>query len=156
MFRSLLSRVGFSVEHGLQVVIEGRVTLYSPSGQYQIVAEKMTLQGQGNLQQAFEALKEKLKNEGLFEEARKRPLPRFPRRVAVITSLQGAVLRDVVEVSQRRWPQARLLAVSAKVQGLTVQTLFCRHWHVLRRTEKNLRLILSSWLEGGSFETFSI
>ena len=117
MFRGQLSRVGFRVEHGLQVVIEGRVTLYAPSGQYQIVAEKMTLQGQGNLQQAFEALKEKLKSEGLFEAEHKRSLPRFPRRVAVITSLQGAVLRDIVEVGQRRWPQARLLAVGAKVQG---------------------------------------
>lgn len=117
MFRGQLSRVGFKVEHGLQVVIEGRVTLYAPTGQYQIVAEKMSLQGQGSLQQAFDALKEKLKSEGLFAEDRKQPLPSFPRRVAVITSLQGAVLRDIVDVSRRRWPQAKLLVVPVKVQG---------------------------------------
>jgi len=118
MFRGQLSRLGFKVEHGLQVVIEGRVTLYAPSGQYQVVAEKMSLQGQGSLQQAFDALKEKLKNEGLFAQELKRPLPRFPKRVALITSLNGAVLRDIVDVSQRRWPQAQLLAVAAKVQGM--------------------------------------
>ena len=153
MFRSQLSRVGFRVEHGLQVVIEGRVTLYPPSGQYQIVAEKMTLQGQGNLQQAFEALKEKLKNEGLFDVERKRSLPRFPRRVAVITSLQGAVLRDIVEVSQRRWPQARLLAVGAKVQGAECADSLLR---ALARIETNRErhqidiVILARG--GGSFE----
>ena len=153
MFRSQLSRVGFRVEHGLQVVIEGRVTLYPASGQYQIVAEKMTLQGQGNLQQAFEALKEKLKNEGLFDVERKRQLPRFPRRVAVITSLQGAVLRDIVEVSQRRWPQARLLAVGAKVQGAECADSLLR---ALARIEANRErhqidvVILARG--GGSFE----
>ena len=152
MFRSQLSRVGFRVEHGLQVVIEGRVTLYPASGQYQIVAEKMTLQGQGNLQQAFEALKEKLKNEGLFEVERKRPLPRFPRRVAVITSLQGAVLRDIVEVVNGVGPK-RLLAVGAKVQGSECADSLLR---ALARIEANRErhqidvVILARG--GGSFE----
>ena len=153
MFRGNLSRVGFQVEHGLQVVIEGRVTLYAPSGQYQIVAEKMTLQGQGNLQQAFDALKEKLKQEGLFAEELKRPLPRFPRRVAVVTSLQGAVLRDIVDVSQRRWPQAKLLAVAAKVQGgECVSSVLSALARVARyRDEHQIDLVIVA-RGGGSFE----
>lgn len=153
MFRGNLSRVGFKVEHGLQVVIEGRVTLYAPSGQYQVVAEKMTLQGQGNLQQAFDALKEKLKQEGLFAEELKRPLPRFPRRVAVITSLQGAVLRDIVDVSRRRWPQAKLLAVAAKVQGAECVTSVLSALSLVEkyRDEHHIDLVVLA-RGGGSFE----
>ena len=153
MFRQQLAKVGFRLEHGLQVRIEGRVTLYAPSGQYQIVAESMALQGQGALQQSFEALKAKLKEEGLFDAERKRELPRFPRRVSVVTSLQGAVLRDIIDVARRRWPAAQLLLSPVRVQGQECARSVCLALDQIRdyRERHDVEVVIIA-RGGGSFE----
>lgn len=153
MFRQQLANVAFRLEHGLQVRIEGRVTLYAPSGQYQIVAESMELQGHGALQQAFDALKAKLQAEGLFDSERKRRLPRFPRRVAVVTSPQGAVLRDIMDVSRRRWPAAQLLVCPVRVQGADCVRSVCGALDRIRefREEYEIDVVILA-RGGGSFE----
>jgi exodeoxyribonuclease VII large subunit len=117
LFRREAQAVGFALENGLSVIATGTLTVYAPSGRYQLVIKRVVLEGAGALQAAFDALKAKLLAEGLFDAARKRPLPLLPRRVAVVTSLQGAVLRDIVHVSRRRFDNAQLLVVPCRVQG---------------------------------------
>jgi len=102
---------------GVEVLGTGRLTIYSQYGRYQLVLDRVERRGAGALQAAFEALKERLAAEGLFAAERKRKLPLVPRRVAVVTSPTGAVIRDIVNVATRRWPGASLLVVPTRVQG---------------------------------------
>ena len=101
MFRSSLRLLRFKPQDGLRVVARGRISVYDPKGEYQIVCEHLEPAGLGALQLAFEQLKKKLGAEGLFDEARKRPLPFLPRRIGVVTSASGAVIRDIVHVAHR-------------------------------------------------------
>ena len=117
MFRSTLRTLRFAPEDGLRVVARGRISVYEPKGEYQLVCEHMEPQGFGPLQLAFEQLKKKLSAEGLFEAARKRPLPALPRRIGIVTSLDGAALRDIVRVLRRRYPNAHLVIGPTRVQG---------------------------------------
>jgi len=117
MFRSALRYLKFKPEDGLHVVVRGRVSVYDPKGEYQIVGEHMEPHGYGPLQLAFEQLKKKLAAEGLFEQARKRVLPSLPRRIGVVTSIDGAALRDIVRVLRRRYPNAHLVIAPSRVQG---------------------------------------
>jgi exodeoxyribonuclease VII large subunit len=117
MFRSALRNLKFKPEDGLHVVVRGRISVYDPKGEYQLVGEHMEPHGYGPLQLAFEQLKKKLAAEGLFEQARKRPLPALPRRVGVVTSIDGAALRDIVRVLRRRYPNAHLVIAPSRVQG---------------------------------------
>lgn len=105
------------LQDGQAVVVRGRLTVYAASGRYQLVAQSVVQQGAGSLQAAFEALKRRLWAEGLFAEARKRPLPWLPRRVAVVTSPEGAVIRDIIDVATRRHRGADILVVPTRVQG---------------------------------------
>src|SRR5215207_7060949 len=109
MFRSAVRYLKFKPEDGLHVVARGRVSVYEPKGEYQIVCEHMEPHGLGALQLAFEQLKKKLHAEGLFDPARKRPLPALPRRIGIVTSLDGAALRDIIKVLRRRHPNAHLV-----------------------------------------------
>jgi exodeoxyribonuclease VII large subunit len=99
------------------VIARGRLGVYEPKGEYQIVCEHMEPQGLGALQLAFEQLKKRLQAEGLFAAARKRPLPSLPRRIGIVTSLDGAALRDILKVLRRRAPNASVLIRPARVQG---------------------------------------
>ena len=117
IFRSTLRTLRFKPEDGLRVVARGRVSVYEPKGEYQLVCEHLEPQGYGPLQLAFEQLKKKLMAEGLFEAARKRPLPALPRRIGIVTSLDGAALRDIVRVLRRRYPNAHLVIGPTRVQG---------------------------------------
>lgn len=117
MFRSALRSLRFSPEDGLRVMLRGRVSVYDPKGEYQLVAEHMEPQGHGALQIAFDQLKRKLDAEGLFDAARKRALPALPRRIGIVTSLDGAALRDMVRVLRRRYPNAHLVIAPSRVQG---------------------------------------
>jgi exodeoxyribonuclease VII large subunit len=117
MFRSAAVKLSFRPEEGMTVVAYGHISLYEPSGQYQLLVEELTAEGLGALYLAFEALKRKLAAEGLFDVARKRPLPRFPRRIAVITSADGAAVHDIITVIRRRWKPASLLVIPTLVQG---------------------------------------
>jgi len=117
MFRSALRYLKFKPEDGLHVVVRGRISVYDPKGEYQIVGEHMEPHGYGPLQLAFEQLKKKLSAEGLFDAARKRPLPALPRRIGLVTSIDGAALRDIIRVLQRRYPNAHLVIAPSRVQG---------------------------------------
>ena len=117
MFRSAVRYLKFKPEDGLKVVARGKVSVYDPKGEYQIICEHMEPKGLGSLQQAFEQLKKKLAAEGLFDPARKRPLPALPRQIGLVTSLDGAALRDIVRVLRRRYPNAHLVISATRVQG---------------------------------------
>jgi len=117
MFRQSTRRLGFEPDNGLQVLVRARVGLYEPRGEYQLVVEHMEPAGAGALRQRFEALKAKLAAEGLFDQERKRPLPRIPSRIGVITSPTGAALRDVLIALRRRLPAVEVLIYPTSVQG---------------------------------------
>jgi exodeoxyribonuclease VII large subunit len=107
----------FAAEDGLEVVARGRLGVYPPQGSYQLYVSSLALRGEGGLMAALERLKKKLAAEGLFDEERKRPLPRFPRRVGVVTSPSGAAFRDVKNVLARRWPGITIILRPTRVQG---------------------------------------
>jgi exodeoxyribonuclease VII large subunit len=117
MWRSAMRALRFKPEDGLHVVARGRVSVYDPKGEYQLVCEHMEPQGAGALQLAFEQLKKRLAAEGLFDQARKRPLPTLPRKIGIVTSLDGAAIRDIIKVISRRHPNVHLVIRPARVQG---------------------------------------
>lgn len=117
LFRRQATELKFRLEHGLEIVASGKLTVYPPYGRYQLMIERVEPKGLGNLQLAFEQLKNKLEQEGLFAKERKKALPLLPRRVAVITSPTGAVIRDIIHVATRRFPGAQILVVPCRVQG---------------------------------------
>ena len=117
LFRSSAIRLRFALQEGMQVVVRGRLTVYEPRGEYQIVLDTVEPKGVGALQLAFEQLKERLAEEGLFDQDRKKPLPAFPGTVGVVTSLTGAAIRDILAVLRRRWPTIHILIAPVQVQG---------------------------------------
>src|SRR3989441_663843 len=104
LFRSVGRSQRFALQDGLQLVCRGRLTVYEPRGDYQVIVEYAEPKGVGALQLAFEQLKARLAAEGLFDQARKRPLPFLPRRIGVVTSPTGAAIRDIVQVAHKRDP----------------------------------------------------
>jgi exodeoxyribonuclease VII large subunit len=117
MFRSAARLLRFRPDDGMQVIARGRVTVYEERGELQISAEYLEPKGAGALQVAFEQLRAKLEAEGLFDEARKKPIPSLPRRIGIVTSPQAAVLRDILNILQRRHHTANVLIYPAQVQG---------------------------------------
>jgi exodeoxyribonuclease VII large subunit len=119
MFRSQARLLRFRPENGMQIVLRGRVTIYEDRGELQISAEYLEPRGAGALQIAFEQLKAKLEAEGLFDSARKKPIPTLPRRIGIVTSPQAAALRDILNILLRRHHTAGVLIFPAQVQGET-------------------------------------
>lgn len=117
MFRMPLSYLRFKPQDGLRVVARGGVSLYEPKGEYQVICEHMEPHGLGALQLAFEQLKKQLEAEGLFARERKRPLPSLPRKIGIVTSLEGAAIRDILKVLRRRYPNAHVVIRPSRVQG---------------------------------------
>ena len=117
LFRSRGRRVRFELADGLQVLVFGGLDVYAARGEYQLVVELVEPKGLGALQLAFEQLKRKLEAEGLFDQARKRPLPRFPRTIGIVTSPTGAALRDMLHIIARRFGELRVLVAPVRVQG---------------------------------------
>jgi exodeoxyribonuclease VII large subunit len=117
MWRVAASRLAFELEDGLHVVCQGALEVYAPRGTYQLVVREMQPQGIGALELALRKLRERLAAEGLFAPERKRPLPPFPRRIAIVTSPTGAAIRDFLEVVRRRWSGMHVLVVPVRVQG---------------------------------------
>jgi exodeoxyribonuclease VII large subunit len=117
MFRSALRYLKFKPTDGTRVVARGKISVYEPKGEYQLVCEHLEPQGLGALQLAFEQLKKRLQAEGLFDSARKRPLPALPRKIGIVTSLDGAAIRDIIKVLRRRYVNAHLVIRPARVQG---------------------------------------
>ena len=117
MFRSYAQNVQFVPRDGMKVLIHGRVSAFVRDGQYQIYADEIVPDGIGSLYLAFEQLKRRLAEQGLFDEARKKPLPRYPERIGIVTSPTGAAIRDMLNILGRRFPCAKILIYPAQVQG---------------------------------------
>lgn len=117
MWRSVARATRFELHDGLEVICQGYVDVYAPRGSYQLVIERIEPKGLGALERALRQLRSRLAGEGLFEKARKRALPRFPQRIAFVTSPTGAALRDFLEVLRRRWHGVHVIVVPARVQG---------------------------------------
>ncbi len=117
LFRSQAQRLKFALQDGLEVIVQARLTVYEPRGDYQLLVEAVEPKGIGELQLAFKQLKEKLEAEGLFVKSRKRALPAFPERIGIATSPVGAAIQDLLSITHRRWPSAQILLVPVAVQG---------------------------------------
>ena len=117
MFKGSASKLRFKPENGMKALAFGRVAVYPRDGAYQLYCESITPEGVGDLHILFEQLKEKLSKEGLFDDDRKKPIPRFPRKIAVITSSAGAAVRDIIRILGTRWPLAEVVLLPVRVQG---------------------------------------
>ena len=117
MFRGDAVSLRFRPQNGMQVIAAGRITVFPRDGQYQLYCVRLTPEGAGDLHVAFEQLKEKLLREGLFDQAHKRPLPAYPRRIALITSPAGAAVRDMLRILGARYPLAQVRVLPVRVQG---------------------------------------
>ncbi|MFV2089762.1 MAG: exodeoxyribonuclease VII large subunit, partial [Pseudomonadales bacterium] len=149
MFAGRNRLVRLPVADGLQVRISGRVSLFEPRGDFQIIANRMEAAGEGALRAAFEALKLKLADEGLFDDERKRPLPEHPRHITIISSASGAALRDVLHVIERRFPALTVLLIPSTVQGNTAEGQLIRALEAASRIPTDIVLITRG---GGSLE----
>jgi exodeoxyribonuclease VII large subunit len=118
LFRSSQRHLKFTLQHGMQVICRGRVSVYEPRGEYQIIVDYVEPRGIGALQKAFEELKARLEKEGLFDRERKKPLPLLPRRIGIVTSPTGAAIRDILRVIKRRHPKMEILIYPVPVQGV--------------------------------------
>ncbi len=117
MWRGLNNYVFFTPQDGMKVIITGRITVYPPRGNYQIDVRSMKPAGMGELQLAFEKLKEKLFKDGLFDDEHKKTIPQFPEKIGIVTSIDGAALRDMISVANRRFPLVELIISPCQVQG---------------------------------------
>ncbi len=117
MFRSWAQKVVFELKDGLQIIARGRINVYEPRGEYQLMVEMAEPKGKGALQLAFEQLKEKLKKEGLFDPALKKKLPLLPKKIGIVTSPRGAAIIDILRTLDRRFARLHILIYPAKVQG---------------------------------------
>jgi exodeoxyribonuclease VII large subunit len=119
LFRSAAGRSPTRLENGMQVLARGRISLYEPRGDFQMIVDSVRDAGEGALQRRFEELKKKLEAAGLFDPAHKQPLPTYPRQIGIVTSPRGAAVRDILHVLQRRWPLAKVRLYPVLVQGGT-------------------------------------
>ena len=117
MFRGDAQSLRFRPENGMQVVAAGRITVFPRDGQYQMYCVRLTPDGAGDLAMAFEQLKERLLREGLFDQEHKRPIPKFPKVIALVTSPAGAAVRDMLRILGTRWPMAQVKVLPVRVQG---------------------------------------
>ena len=117
MFKGQAVRLRFRPENGMKVIASGRITVFPRDGAYQLYCSGLSADGIGDLHVAFEQLKEKLYREGLFDPARKKPLPKYPRRIAIITSGAGAAVHDMIRIIRRRYPIAEIALLPVRVQG---------------------------------------
>ncbi|HOP56637.1 MAG TPA: exodeoxyribonuclease VII large subunit [Bacillota bacterium] len=150
MFQSNAVSLDFEPKDGSKVVVEGYVSVYEPIGNYQVYVRKMYESGIGDLYQAYENLKKKLSEAGMFDESHKRPLPQYPKNIGVITSPTGAAVRDIIHIVNRRYPLARIIVYPTLVQGDEAK------YSIVRMIEKANKDLLSDVLivgrGGGSIE----
>ena len=117
MFKSSAMHLRFRPESGMSVTAFGRIAVFPRDGAYQLYCSALSPEGTGDLQVAFEQLKKKLSDEGLFDESHKKPLPLFPQRIAIITSSAGAAVHDMIRILSHRWPMSKVLLLPVRVQG---------------------------------------
>ena len=118
MFRGNASKLRFKPENGISVLCSGKLSVYTRDGAYQLICSGILPEGTGDLQLAFEQLKKKLDEEGLFDRAHKKPLPLYPDRIAIITSEAGAAVHDMIKILSKRWPMSKVLLLPVRVQGV--------------------------------------
>ncbi len=150
MFKGYAQFVKFKPADGMKVVINGQVSAFERDGVYQIYCKSMSPEGLGDLYLAYEQLKEKLNKEGLFDELHKKNIPFLPKRVGVITSRTGAVIRDIINVSTRRYPNVNILVYPAAVQGVNVATTVIEGLKTFNELNNVDVIIIARG--GGSFE----
>lgn len=150
MFRSSVGRVKFALKEGMNVIVYGRISVYPASGQYQLYAEDIQPDGIGALYIAYEQIKEKLAAEGLFDQSRKKPIPKLPATVGIITSPTGAAIHDMINVISRRFPLTKILLYPALVQGDNAYKTLIDGLEYFNR-EKNADVIIIG-RGGGSME----
>jgi len=150
MWKGLNSYVFFSPQDGMKIIAGGRLTVYPPRGSYQIEVRSMKPAGVGELQKAFEDLKKRLYEEGLFDQAHKKPIPAFPRKIGIVTAIDGAALQDMINIARRRYPLVELLVVPTKVQGEGSAREIAESIKLLNR-RKDVDLIIAG-RGGGSLE----
>lgn len=117
MFKGAAQSLTFVPDNGMKVVARGKISVYEPGGTYQLYINEMTPDGLGELYAAFEKLKEKLKNEGYFDDEHKKPIPKYPKKVGIVTATTGAAIRDIINVITRRYPACEILIYPSLVQG---------------------------------------
>lgn len=150
MWRGINNYVFFTPQDGMKVIISGRVTVYPPRGSYQIDVRSMKPAGVGELQEAFEKLKQKLSSEGLFNAEYKKPIPKFPGRIGIVTAIDGAAFQDMKSIAARRYPLAELVIASCKVQGEGAANEIVNSIKLLNK-QKDIDLIIVG-RGGGSLE----
>lgn len=150
MWKGFNNFVYFTPQDGMKIIVTGKVTVYPPRGNYQIDVRSMKPAGVGELQIAFEQLKQKLSEEGLFNEDRKRNIPQFPNRIGIVTAIDGAALKDMINIASRRYPLAELVITSSKVQGAGAAESIAAGIKLLN-SKKNIDLIIVA-RGGGSIE----
>jgi exodeoxyribonuclease VII large subunit len=150
IWKSVASRLPFELSDGLSVRVWGELTVYAPRGEYQVSIRRVEPEGIGALELAFRQRFEKLKAEGLFDPDRKRPLPRFPRRIVVVTSPTGAAIRDFLQVTGRRWSATEILIAPARVQGVGAAEEVARAIELANRVKGADLIVLARG--GGSLE----
>lgn len=131
MFRGAASRLAFAPKNGMKVVAYGKVSVYETTGKYQLYVNAMTADGAGALYAEYMRLREALRAEGLFDDARKRRLPCFPRRIGIVTSPTGAAIRDMISITGRRYPSAEILLCPSAVQGAEAPAELIRGLNIL-------------------------
>jgi exodeoxyribonuclease VII large subunit len=152
IYRGVALRMRFDLRDGLKIIVRGRLTLYTPRGDVQLQVEEVQPKGVGALELAYRQLKEKLSVRGYFEPRRKRPLPRFPRRVALVTSPTGSAVRDLLEVLSRRWPLCEVWVCPVRVQGEGAAQEIAAALGFLNRLAPRLLDVIILGRGGGSLE----
>ena len=150
MFKGNAQFIKFKPSDGMKVVINGQVSAFERDGVYQVYCKTMSPEGLGDLYLAYEQLKAKLSKEGLFDQTKKKPIPFLPKRVGVITSRTGAVIRDIINVSTRRYPNVNILVYPAAVQGVNVASTVIEGLKTFNRLNNVDVIIIARG--GGSFE----
>lgn len=149
MFSSMASRLNFVPKNGMKVIVSANVQVYERDGAYQLYVSDMQPDGIGALYLAYEQLKEKLLYEGLFDEAHKKPLPEFPNKIGIITSLEAAALQDMLNIISRRYPLAQITVFPALVQGTNAPESLCK---AIEKADASELDLLICGRGGGSFE----
>lgn len=150
MFKWQNRTLKFMPENGMRVLVHGRISVYEPSGQYQIIADSIEPDGVGALYEAYEKLKRQLEEQGWFAPERKKPLPQFPQKIAVITSPTGAAIRDILNILGRRYPLAKVEIFSSEVQGENAPAALARALRAVNQRADSDVIIIGRG--GGSME----
>ncbi len=152
LWRSAAAGLDFPITDGREVLCQGEIDIYPPRGTYQLIVRKMELRGEGAAQRALRELQEKLRGEGLFDPAHKKPLPRFPQRIAVVTSPTGAAVHDFLQVARRRWHGAQITVIPARVEGAESVAEVVRGIRLANRASRHFDLLVIT-RGGGSMES---